>query len=74
MIERVPIDTASQLQFLDNTQVLAGYLAGLQYSPLPPLDCSYSYWHGWRNGQVDGGWMQKDEAQAALAHDVLSQA
>jgi hypothetical protein len=38
------------------------------------ITAPFSYWHGWRNGMVDGGHRPKDAAQAALAHDYLAQA
>ena len=32
---------------------------------------SRSYWHGWRNGRVDGGHDKGDQAMQALARAVV---
>ena len=52
---------------LDDDDLLEGYRDGRAGEPEPRGNRSRSYWHGWRNGAVDGGHREKDEAQAALA-------
>jgi hypothetical protein len=52
---------------LDDGELLEGYRDGRAGEPEPGNNRSRSYWHGWRNGAVDGGHRTKDEAQAVLA-------
>lgn len=69
MVDRVPIQRASGLKELDLNEMTEGYRDG--FSGFPCGDNrSYSYWHGWRNGMVDGGHTKLDDAQRALVHDV----
>lgn len=70
MIERIPITSAEQLNMLDTDEIVEGYLDGRNNEPCGN-NRSTSFWHGWRNGRVDGGHAQKDNAQSMLAHDVL---
>jgi hypothetical protein len=67
--EFAPVFDLADMDALDMDHVLAGYRAGLRGDP-PPTASYYSraYWHGWRNGAVDGGHAEKDAAQAHLAH------
>lgn len=67
----MPITRAFQLELLESDEVAEGYQDGFAGDPEPGGNRSYSYWHGWRNGAVDGGHREKDDAQAALAHDYL---
>lgn len=70
-MSRVPITKAAQLSELEEGDLLSGYSDGLDNEPAPGDNRSYSYWHGWRNGQVDKGFAKGDAAQAALAHDII---
>jgi len=72
MSERTPITTALELKALQDAEMIQGYRDGFAGEPEPGDNRSFSYWHGWRNGAVDGGHRQKDYAQAMLAHDVLN--
>ena len=67
---RAPITTPEDLRQLDEAEVLEGYLDGHAGEPEPGDNRSLAYWHGWRNGRVDGGHQEKDAAQAALARAV----
>jgi hypothetical protein len=71
MSEFKPVTTLDDLHSLDGIEVLEGYLDGLRGEPEPGNNRSRSYWHGWNNGAVDRGRREKDEAQAALAREVV---
>lgn len=69
MPEFSPVTTLRELEALDDAEVLAGYVAGFRGAPEPVSSAvSRSYWHGWRNGRVDGGHAAVDAAQLLLAH------
>ncbi len=67
MQTRVPVSTLQQLSELDDPEILEGYHDGLQNELTPGGNRSESYYHGWRNGRVDAGHIQPDEAQMKLA-------
>jgi hypothetical protein len=71
MPDRQPITKASELDALDDAEIIEGYWDGFHGEPEPGDNRSLSYWHGWRNGAVDKGHRKGDAAQAALAHDVI---
>lgn len=71
MTERVPVTKAADLVTLDPAEVLEGYNDGYSGDPEPGGNRSDAYWHGWRNGALDGGHREKDDAQAALARDYM---
>lgn len=66
-MDRTPVTTVAELDTLDVHEIRDGYRDGKANEPEPGGNRSKSYWHGWRNGQVDAGHAPKDEAQAALA-------
>lgn len=68
---RIPITKANQLNDLDDAELMQGYWDGKDNEPEPGDNRSYSYWHGWRNGMMDGKHMPHDAASRALAHDVI---
>ncbi|OYX86410.1 MAG: hypothetical protein B7Y84_14125 [Azorhizobium sp. 32-67-21] len=67
MSERTPVCTLEELGRLDEAEISEGYRDGNDGLPEPGGNRSESYWHGWRNGAVDGGYREKDEAQAEVA-------
>lgn len=71
MVDRLPIRSAALLDALDDAEMIEGYFDGRQNEPEPGDNRSFSYWHGWRNGMVDGHHRQGDAAQAQLAHDAI---
>lgn len=71
MSNRIPITMAHQLNDIDDTECMQGYWDGKDNEPPPGDNRSYSYWHGYRNGQADGGHKPIDAAQRALAKDVV---
>ncbi len=66
MSEFKSVATVADFRTLDEAEVLLGYLEGFDGGPPPGSDYSRSFCHGWRNGMVDGGHMDADEAQLAL--------
>lgn len=71
-VVRVPIRTVAELDALDSTEIMEGYFDGFDGELEPGDNRSLSYWHGWRNGAVDGGHREKDDAQALLAREVVA--
>lgn len=71
MTNHIPIRRAVQLGDLDDAEIAEGYRDGMAGDPEPGGNRSFSYWHGWRNGAVDGGYRAKDDAQAELARDFV---
>jgi hypothetical protein len=67
-----PVRTIADLDTLDHDEIVEGYMDGFGGEPEPGNNRSRSYWHGWRNGAVDGRHREKDEAQAALAREVVA--
>lgn len=71
MSEFTKVRTKDDLDALDSNEILAGYLDGFVGAPEPGSDKSRSYWHGWRNGMVDGGNREIDSAQVQLVREVV---
>ena len=71
MPDRIPLRTWQQTAKLNSDEVVEGYFDGRHGEPEPGDNRSFSYWHGWRNGAVDGGHREADEAQRDLAHDAV---
>ena len=67
MPEFLPVRTTEDFHTLDRADVLLGYMDGFDGGPAPGSDRSRSYCHGWRNGMVDSGRCDPDDAQHALA-------
>ena len=65
------VTSKADLATLDQEDIVQGYLEGLLNEPEPGHNRGRAVWHGWRNGMVDGGWRQKDVAQAELARAVV---
>lgn len=56
---------------LIDDDVLAGYRSGYAGDPEPGSDKSRSFFHGWRNGRVDGGHQMIDDAQQEFAKSFV---
>lgn len=69
MSEFKKVTTKKELDLLDEKETVEGYMAGLGGEDQPDSTKSKSYWHGWRNGNVDAGNGDPDEAQRSLARD-----
>lgn len=61
-----PVETLDDFQTLDDGEILCGYLDGLRGTECPLSGVTRSYWHGWRNGLMDGGLIEADTAQLKL--------
>lgn len=66
-VRRMPVISLAELDALDDAEMREGYLDGFAGEAEPGGNRSKSFWHGWRNGRVDGGHDRKDAAQAVLA-------
>lgn len=64
---RHPVETLEELDALDDGEIIEGYFDGRQNAPEPGHNRSKSFWHGWRNGMVDGHHRASDGAQMVLA-------
>ena len=71
MTDREPVRTCADLATLDETEIIEGYFDGRHDEPEPGDNRSRSYWHGWRNGAVDGGHREGDGHQAVLAYNYV---
>ena len=71
MSEFKPVETVADLNHLDEAEMVSGYWSGYAGDPEPGSDKSRSFWHGWRNGRVDGKHQQKDASQAKLAREYV---
>lgn len=67
MSEFIPVTTIEDLDTLDPIEMVEGYRDGLRGEPEPGNNRSRAYWHGWRNGAVDGKHREIDAAQRTLA-------
>lgn len=71
MGERTPVTTVAELDTLDDDEILEGYLDGFSGEPEPGDNRSKAYWHGWRNGRVDGHHeADPDAAMTKLVQDI----
>jgi len=64
------VTTVAQLNALEQDALVPGYLAGLKNTP-DYTRREKGYWHGYMNGQVDGGHMLKSAEQAELARVLV---
>jgi hypothetical protein len=71
MSEYAPVCTKAELELLDDAEVVEGYLYGFNGGAEPGSNRSRSFWHGWRNGQVDGKHTGIDDAQMRLAREIV---
>ena len=68
-----PVRTMSDLETLDQDQVVEGYLSAERGDPEPGPNRGRSYWHGWRNRMIDNGDLPGDEASRSLAREYVAQ-
>lgn len=71
-MKRIPIIKASQLALLDPVEIIEGYFDGKKGELEPGDNRSYSYWHGWRNGNSDRTG-KLDTAQRELSKDYVNE-
>jgi hypothetical protein len=72
MSEFAPITTLEDLEQQPDEELIAGYRSGYRNEPEPGSDRSRAFWHGWRNGRVDGGHAPIDAAQEALCRAIAA--
>src|SRR3954463_9868084 len=70
MVERIPATTPDQVFAMDEAEMVEGYQDGRDNAPCGD-NRSESYWHGWRNGMVDGGHAKGGEGQRLLARRLI---
>lgn len=58
----------SELDALDQAEMVDGYWDGFAGEPEPGDNRSLSFWHGWRNGATDKSLRPIDSEQTKLAH------
>lgn len=65
------IEPITDLADLNDDECLAGYLGGMGTIPMDYTQKSASYWHGYRNAQVDLGKEPMSPEQASFARQVV---
>jgi hypothetical protein len=59
------VKSIADYRSLDEADILIGYMDGVA-GVVGAKDMTRSYWHGWRNGTVDAGFIEPDEAQLQI--------
>ncbi len=72
MSEFNPVSTLSELDLLDQDEIVSGYRSGLDGEGEPGSNKIRGFWHGWRNGRVDRGLARIDEHQTRLAREFVN--
>ncbi|MFC3126080.1 hypothetical protein ACFOD4_13515 [Pseudoroseomonas globiformis] len=65
------VRSVADYRTLDEAEILIGYMDGIAGLTGAP-NMTRSYWHGWRNGVVDAGFIDPDEAQLELEHEFAT--
>lgn len=65
-----PVRTKADLETLDHTQIVEGYVSAERGDPEPGPNRGRAFWHGWRNRMIDYGVLPHDAASAQLAHEL----
>lgn len=68
--DRRPVIFAADLDTLDPAEIEEGYHDGREGFPCGE-NRGRAYYHGWRNGMIDSGRMEKDVWAGMLARDVM---
>ena len=56
---------------LNEAEILIGYMDGMA-GLVGEKDITRSYWHGWRNGAADAGFIEPDQAQQQLEDEFAA--
>lgn len=67
------IEPIANLNEINDDECLAGYRAGLGFIAVDHTQRSCSYWHGYRNGQVDRGLEPISSAQRQIARQAVDE-
>lgn len=70
MSEFKTISTLTELENLDKDEMMRGYWHGMDGGDEPGNSTGLAFHHGWRNGRVDGGFADLDEAQMRLLDEL----
>ncbi|MBI0537769.1 hypothetical protein D9599_19610 [Roseomonas sp. KE2513] len=62
------VRSVTDFRSLDEAEILIGYMDGMA-GLVGEKDMTMSYWHGWRNGAVDAGFIEPDQAQLQLEQE-----
>lgn len=65
------VRSVEDFRTLDEAEVLIGYMDGMAGLSTTG-SMTRSYWHGWRNGVVDAGFIEPDDAQLELEADFAT--
>lgn len=65
------IEPITDLADLNDDECLAGYRGGMGFIPVDYTQKSASYWHGYRNAQVDLGKEPMSPQQSKFAREVV---
>lgn len=71
MSEFKPLSSKEELDSIDGEECVAGYWSGRNGDPEPGSDKSRSFWHGWKNGSMDFGFLKPDIHSQSLAESVV---
>ena len=72
MSEFKPVCTKTDLDTLDDDDIVAGYLSVFHGCVDDPgSDKSRGFWHGWRNAMTDRGLATVDAHQSALCSEIV---
>jgi hypothetical protein len=66
------LEPISDLSELNDDECLSGYRAGLGFIATDYTQKSRSYWHGYRNGQVDRGLEPMSPQQSEFARKFVA--
>lgn len=64
----------TKLAEINDDECVAGYLAGMGFTAVNNMQKSRSYWHGYRNGQVDRGLEPISPEQMVIASEFSAAA
>jgi hypothetical protein len=67
-----PVSTKSDLDSLDQGDILEGYMSAERGDPEPGPNRGRAFWHGWRNRMMDYGVIPQDAASIQLVKEVVA--
>lgn len=67
-----PVRTLADLDSLDETEIIDGYLSAQHGDPEPGPNRGRAFWHGWRNRMMDYGELPHDDASRQLVSEYVA--
>jgi len=67
-----PVSTVLDLETLDHSEIVEGYLSAEKDDPEPGPNRGRAYWHGWCNRMRDKGAMAMEDASWRLARELVT--